>query len=82
MEPTLKAGESVLVSSIPYLFASPYVGDIVACKIHDKKILIKRIIKIKNKEYLVAGDNQHDSFDSRSFGKIDRKSIIGKVVLY
>jgi nickel-type superoxide dismutase maturation protease len=79
MEPTLKSGDSVLVSSLPYLFKSPQQNDIVAAKV-DGKILIKRISSVKQNEYFLSGDNPEDSFDSRKFGMIARKDIIGKVV--
>ncbi len=81
MHPTLKEGKSVLVSTLPYLFFSPKIGDIIAFKeSNSKKILIKRIIKSENGKYSVLGDNSGDSLDSRNFGKIDKNSIIGKVV--
>jgi len=36
------------------------------------------IVILKNNEYFVMGDNRSASLDSRSFGPIDRKEIIGK----
>lgn len=81
MEPTLKPGGSVLVSALPYLFASPKTGDIVACRDPDsKKVLIKRITKIENNRYFLEGDNKTESTDSRNFGWLDKETIIGKVI--
>lgn len=35
-------------------------------------------VKLGDSQYFVMGDNRTNSFDSRSFGPIERKSIIGK----
>lgn len=77
MMPTLNPGQQILVSSFPYLFAKPKVGDIIAFK-DGPKFIIKRIKNIKKNKYQVIGDN-HD--DSKNYGWIDRKQIIGKLVL-
>lgn len=74
-------GQSVLVSSIPYLFSKPKINDIVAFKEKNTgKIFIKRIAKIDNQKYFVKGDNKRDSLDSRELGWIKIKEIIGKVI--
>ena len=80
MEPTLKNGSAVLVSGIPFLFSKPSIGDIVAFKRNDK-VIIKRIKKRVNDKYYLIGDNQRDSLDSKKFGWILVKDILGKVVL-
>lgn len=36
---------------------------------------------LKDNQYYVMGDNRPVSLDSRSFGPIDKKSIIGKLIL-
>lgn len=81
MMPTLRSGDNVLVNRLYYLLAKPKIGDIVALKDpRDKKILIKRISEIKNGQYFVLGDNKTASVDSRTFGWIKKKDIIGKLV--
>lgn len=81
MFPTLKAGEVVLASPLPYLFIKPNVNDIVVClNPQDKHVIIKRIQAIKEKRFFVVGDNYKESTDSRSFGYIARKDIIGKII--
>lgn len=81
MSPTLKDGDYVLTSQIPYKIRGPNVNDIVVIKI-DNKYLIKRIARILNNgSYFVLGDNQKASKDSRHFGPIKREQIVGKVIL-
>jgi len=84
MEPFIKNGQTVLASSIPYFFSKPKIGDIVAFK-KTEKVFIKRITKIDpsadGEKYFVGGDNKKDSMDSRRFGWILKKDIIGKVIL-
>ena len=81
MEPTLTQGKSILVSSIPFIFSKPKVGDIVAFK-KDGKTFIKRITKINGEKYFISGDNEKDSLDSRKFGWINKSDILGKVIYY
>lgn len=78
MQPTFKNGETVLVSSVPYMFVRPKVGDIVVFYHKTmKKNMIKRIKKIKNRRYFVMGDNKDDS---KRMGWITRKQIVGRVI--
>jgi len=79
MEPAIKNGETVLVSSLFYWFKKPKINDIVALR-DAGKILVKRITKINQGSYFLAGDNQQDSLDSRKLGLISRQKIIGKVI--
>jgi len=79
MEPVIKSGEVVLVSSIFYWFKNPKIGDIVALK-DTGKILIKRITDISEGKYFLEGDNRKDSLDSRKFGLIAKQKILGKVI--
>lgn len=80
MEPNLLDGSIIFVSSIPYLVSRPKIGDVVAFRLNNK-VLIKRLVKIENEKYFVKGDNEKDSFDGRKFGWIDRKEIVGKIIL-
>jgi signal peptidase I len=77
MAPAIKDGSEVLVSSIPFLFLKPKVGDIVAFW-HLNKILIKRIKSIKSSRYLIEGDNISDSLN---IGWVDKSVMLGKVLL-
>lgn len=76
MEPHIKFGDEVLVSSIPYFFSSPKKSDIVAFRYIDKT-LIKRIDKVKDSNFFMTGDNIKDSL---KIGWIKKSDIIGKVI--
>lgn len=81
MQPTISPGTHVFVSSLPYLFQQPKLGDLVVVKIPLKNnCLLKRITKIKGSNYFLSGDNSKDSTDSRKFGPVNRSAILGKVV--
>lgn len=76
MESTIKNNQEILVSFLPYLFFDPKVGEIIAFK-DLEKVIVKRIKKIKDRKYLVSGDNKKDSKD---YGWIEKETIIGKVI--
>lgn len=76
MIPTLKPGQEILVSSLPYLLSQPKLNDLIAFK-NGKDFIIKRIKDKKNEKYLVKGDNEKDS---KNYGWIEKEKIIGKVI--
>jgi len=82
MEPTIRAGQTVLVNRMSYWFGSPQKNDIIALyDPRDGKILIKRITKKNGTRYFVEGDNKSASTDSKVFGWIGKSAIIGKAIL-
>ncbi|MDQ3800838.1 MAG: nickel-type superoxide dismutase maturation protease [Acidobacteriota bacterium] len=77
MLPSLKDGDLVLVN--PY--AEPKTGDIVLAQHPFQKSvrIIKRIREISPEgRYFLVGDNAGESTDSRSFGALSAKDILGK----
>ena len=78
MLPTLKIGQDILVST---WFFSLKKGDLVVIK-HRGREMVKRIQRTNGRIYFVVGDNKKESTDSRTFGPISRKEIIGKVIWY
>ncbi|HLC88346.1 MAG TPA: S26 family signal peptidase [Patescibacteria group bacterium] len=80
MEPLIIAGQEILVSSLPYLFFKPKVGDIIAFSLAKKDLsnfIVKRIKEVAGDKFLVQGDNKDDSKD---FGWVEKKRIVGKVI--
>lgn len=78
MFPLLKNGDLVLIN--PDL--KPKIDDIVLANHPFKKSvkIIKRIKEISaENRYFLVGDNQGESTDSRSFGAIGKKDILGRI---
>lgn len=80
MEPNLKNGQKVWVNNWTFLFRDPGVGEIVIFEFQGKPLL-KRIKEVKENKIFLIGDNPNDSFDSRKFGFINKKAILGKVIV-
>lgn len=81
MEPVIKNGSAVFVSSVPFILRNPKRDDIVAFKF-ENKIFVKRIRSVLKDKYILTGDNKRDSLDSRKLGAFDRKKILAKVIWY
>lgn len=82
MEPKFYNGDKLFVSKKFYKLRKPKVGDAIVIKDpRDKKLILKRIESAEGKKYFVRGDNIEWSTDSRVFGAIAQKSIVGKVIL-
>ena len=83
MAPLLQPGDEVLVDPRAYKRAAPRVGDIVVSQ-HPYRVdvrLVKRITAIlKDGRCLLEGDNPSDSTDSRSFGAVAPRQILGRVI--
>lgn len=81
MSPTLNPGDTIYASPLPYLFIDPKIDDIVICiDPRTQRILVKRIVKMVKGKYYVSGDNRKSSTDSKKFGLLEKKDIIGKVI--
>ena len=82
MTPFVVDGQSVAINKLAFKIKNPRVGDVVLVQHpHRNIMLLKRITHIQNNTYFVTGDNPAHSTDSRSFGYIDKKYIIGKVIV-
>ncbi len=79
MIPSYSENDSVIVSSISYMFIKPKKGDVVLFE-RNNKFYVKRIKHIKGSEFFLVGDNEKDSLDSRKFGLINREQIKGKII--
>jgi len=76
MMPNFLPGDRVIASSLPYFFKNPRKNDVIVFR-YNKKMLIKRIIRIQNEKYFVMGDNKKDSL---KVGALKKNEILGKVI--
>lgn len=81
LSPFFMSGDFVVVVKVPFTRYFLKNGDVIAFRHEYLGVLIKKIEKIfwSEEEIFVVGTNI-GSVDSRSFGRIKRKSIIGKVI--
>jgi nickel-type superoxide dismutase maturation protease len=79
MLPELAPGERLIVVRLPGL----EVGDLVAVRdpALRERILVKRVSAVAAGTVEVRGDNSGASRDSRSFGPVARRDVLGRVVL-
>lgn len=72
-------GESIEVkNNILYIDGKPFEEDYLDSSVITKDFKLDE--KIPKDSYFVMGDNRMDSMDSRDFGPIKEKDIIGKVL--
>ena len=82
MRPALEPGDYVLVNRWAYKFRSPAKGDLVVVRDPEtpQRFLVKRVSAVPDAMQIhVAGDNADRSRDSRAFGPIALREIVGKV---
>jgi len=80
LAPEFSQGDFVLVSKIPFWLTPPTPGDVIAFRQPGYGLMIKRIQNlIPEAGVNVIGDHP-ESVDSRVFGPVRRKDILGKVV--
>ncbi len=77
MYPFLKSGDKIL--AVKDWLIGLKIGDIVVAKVNDK-VIIKRVTKIINNRYFLVGDNKNKSTDSRTFGLVNKKNILAKII--
>ena len=77
MEPTLAAGDRLLV-----VRGRRPPGAIVAVRDPrmPERLLVKRVVSVRRHTVTVEGDNPEASADSRTFGPVDRRMLVGRVV--
>ena len=77
MRPALEDGDRLLVVRLPIR-----VGDVVALR-HPTTtdlVVVKRVVAIEGDTVTVLGDNAEHSSDSRSFGPVPRRAVLGRAV--
>ena len=55
------------------------VGDIVIAKVGQREV-VKRVNEINEGMVSLIGDNLHHSTDSRTYGRISHKNLIGRLI--
>src|SRR3989344_2991396 len=79
MEPFCREGDFVLVNRMSYLFSCPKVGQLAVLKDpRDSRHIVKRIVVFKDSFVWVEGDNKERSTDSRDFGWVSVKALLGQ----
>jgi len=82
MLPHLRPGDEVLVDPRAYRRTSPHVGDVVIARHPFRRDvrLIKRVVRVLDGDrYDLRGDNPAASTDSRAFGALPRRYLLGRV---
>jgi nickel-type superoxide dismutase maturation protease len=81
MAPTLQPGDWLLVDPEGYARHAPDVGDLVLAPDprEPERLLIKRVAAVDPDGRLrIAGDDPDVSTDSRSFGAVDPRTLVGR----
>jgi nickel-type superoxide dismutase maturation protease len=79
MQPGLSPGDRVLV----WQWAAPRSGDLVVFRDPERHLsfAVKRVVSLEaNGDLVVRGDNPNVSRDSREFGPVPRRLVVGRVV--
>jgi len=81
MAPTFAANDRLFVSKLLYKIVSPKVDDIVVLTDpRNDRLILKKVDGVFGDKYFVVGKNLAESTDSRTFGAVDKRQIVGKVL--
>jgi signal peptidase I len=92
MLPALKPGSVLVVNKAAYgirlpvigiyifRWGKPHSGDMVVFYTPLGERAVKRCSSVNNSNFYALGDNDLESFDSRSYGSISLDHILGKVI--
>jgi signal peptidase I len=79
MEPALREGDWIVIAR---LSRPPRVGEIVL--IRDPRdgefLMLKRVASVAERACMVLGDRPEESTDSRTFGPVQLRDVLGRAV--
>jgi len=75
MSPTYKPGQIVAI----VWRGSVNIGDVVIAVVEGREVL-KRVSDVREREVYLLGDNATKSRDSRRYGWVPKKDVVGKVI--
>ena len=82
MEPAYRSGDRLFISHLIYFFRRPRIKEVIVLgDPRTDRLILKRIEGVSGDDYFVSGDNLEASTDSRAFGPVTKKDILGKVIL-
>lgn len=83
MQPAIRPGQVIVVNRLAFRIRSPKRGDVVVAQ-HPAQpdlIVVKRLTGDNGDgRYILRGDNSDRSLDSRHYGAISPRQILGRVV--
>lgn len=83
MEPTIREGSTVLVLRFFFHFFPLKKNQLVVAKHPSSgRLLLKRIKQVEARKVFLLGDNKESSTDSRAFGWVDRRHLMGSVLVF
>jgi nickel-type superoxide dismutase maturation protease len=82
MAPAYEDGERLLINRVSSRHRSPRQDDVVVVRDPQdrSRLLLKRVIEVRGDGAVwVLGDNIAESRDSRLFGYVERRDVVGRV---
>ncbi|MEJ2707678.1 MAG: S26 family signal peptidase [Anaerolineales bacterium] len=79
--PVYREGDFVLISKIPFFFHSLSKGDVIVFRHEIYGTMIKLVQRVDpEKDQIFVVGTREQSVDSRQFGPVQRKDLLGKVI--
>ena len=83
LSPSYKEGDFVLVLKIPFILNTIRQGDVVVFRHSSYGLMIKRVERLSpDGEQVYVIGTRPDSTDSRKFGPVHKRCLIGKVAFH
>ncbi len=81
LSPHICEGDFVVITTIPFFLSRLRVGDVIVFRHPAYGVMIKRVESVlaTGEALFVTGSHPH-SVDSRHFGPVARRDVIGKVI--